>query len=116
MVHDQDLHTSSHKSLQLLIDPIVDHACFMIELGDLQLGKSVQFLNQILELLIRYDTFLFSLEFCVIHRFTHLFTRWGILKKTFLRFHVMYRSYLLQCILCNEIKKAIYNVHLWVDG
>ena len=100
MVHDQDLHTPTHKSLQLLIDPIVDHASLMVKLSDLQLGKSVQFLNQILELLIRYDTFFLHLEFRIVHRFTHLFTRRRILEKTCLRFHVMYCSDFLQSILC----------------
>ena len=52
VVHDQDLHTSAHKSFQLAVQVVMNDTSFVIQFGYLELSKPVQLLDQVLELLV----------------------------------------------------------------
>ena len=74
MVHDQDLHTATHEFLKLLVQIVMDYTSLVVKLSDLDFGKPVQLLDQVLELFVRNYSLLFHFILCLINlRFFRVF-------------------------------------------
>ena len=99
MVHDQDLHTSTHESFELAVQVVMNDASLVIELGYLQLREPVQLLDQVLELFMRDDLFLLRREFRQIHFCFVSRIQVGYVHETGFGLHVMDGTYLLERVL-----------------